>query len=136
MPEETPTGRGRFDGRKDVVRTIYEGSLLVSLLEFDKTKNNVVYAMYSEGYLPWRFNENGGIENYDENGQLLPYKGTPEEFVAEKLEQANTSGFIAMDGLSLFALLWDESLDKGYLGYGLGIKRTKKINLTLLDRLK
>jgi len=123
-------GRDRFDTRKDIIRTLYEGALLITSTDLRRDKNNNVYALYKDGSFQWVMNQdNNGISNYDENADLTPYWITAsrslEGFIDQKLEEQDTVGFMAMDRPSLFALMKrKESLDQEYLmTWGIGIRK-------------
>lgn len=118
---ENVKGRNRFDRRPDIIRTLYEGALFISSLDMNKAPGKIIYILYKDGFFPWEFNEQRGIKNYDEDGELKKYELTLTDFLDEKIDEQKTSGFLAMDKVSLLSLMQITRFDKKYLNFGVGI---------------
>ncbi len=116
------TVRDILDSRGDIIRTLYEGSLVINMLALEKVPEKTAYALYKDGFFPWNFNEFGGIENYSETRELCPYEKSLADFVKEKTSEERTAGFIAMDRVSLFILLGREGFCEEYINFGVGVK--------------
>ncbi|MFH1332286.1 MAG: hypothetical protein ABIH63_03295 [archaeon] len=125
-------GRDRFDRRSDIIRTLYEGALLITTTALPKDKEDKIYVLYKDGFLEWVIKqENNGISNYSEDANLTSYSKAwsrnIEDFVNQKLKAGDTIGFLVMDRPTLYTLMGlreKQELDKEYLTkWGIGIRK-------------
>ena len=131
----TLTGRNRFDVRRGVVNTFYEGAQLVISTAFPTltAERNIVvplWALRPAGYVEWKLHANrhvAGMLNYNENVQPFSLEqGEVEQFVRDRIQMPKTLALLAMDvpALLKFRQLEKElNLESEPLQYGFAIRK-------------